>query len=150
MSNTELKRPWRLTFILVANIGAGSLTIIALFFFTFVGNFYGNSLVGMLLVAIGGALPLFLLVASVMVFLLKPNAPKFLLASVLLFYGTLVLQNTFNVVTGDLDQQQISYLISRIFRTSITIALNFWAVLSEPSRQYFNAAYACARGQELR
>lgn len=145
MNNSEIKRPWRLTFVLVANILAGSLSVVVLFLLTFVGDFYGNSLVDMLLVALGGALPLFLVVASVMVFLLKPNAPKYLLVSVLLYYGILVLQNTYNVVAGNLDQEAVAYLTPRIFRSIFTIALNFWAVLSEPSRQYFSAAYARVR-----
>lgn len=149
MNNTDLKRPWRLTLILLANIVIGILTTIALFFLSFLVELDGNPLVNTVFAGAGGALSLFLVVASVMVFLLKPNGPKYLLASVVVFYGVLALQSVFSLFSGDLEQQAIFEVITGIFRNIITIALNFWAVLSEPSRQYLIAAYARAREAKI-
>jgi hypothetical protein len=149
MNSTELKRPRRLTFILIANILIGTLTTLALFFLTFMVELDGNSLVNTVFAGAGGAVSLFLVVASIMVFMLKPNGPKYLLASVVVFYGVLALQSIFSLFSGGLEQQAIFEVITGIFRNIITIALNFWAVLSEPSRQYLIAAYAHAREAKI-
>lgn len=149
MNNTDLKRPWRLTLILIANILIGTLTTLALFFLTFMVELDGNSLVNTVFAGAGGAVSLFLVVASIMVFMLKPNGPKYLLASVVVFYGVLALQSIFSLVAGGLEQQAVFETITGIFRNIITIALNFWAVLSEPSRQYLIAAYARAREAKI-
>lgn len=145
MIQPELKRPWRLTFILVTNILIGILTVIAIFFISFLFELSGNPTINTLLAGAGGAMSLFLVVASIMVFLLKPNGPKYLLASVVVFYGVIALQNLFGLFGSGLDQQSIIDAITTIIRSVLTIALNFWAILSEPSRQYLIAAYARAR-----
>jgi hypothetical protein len=81
----------------------------------------------------------FLIVASLVALLGKPYGRYIMLLAAVVFYGVLMAQNVV-ALSGPyaaLGQGVGTKLTANLVRTSLELAINFWALLSLKTREYF-------------
>ncbi len=84
------------------------------------------------------ALPLALIISSVMFFLGKTNSHRYVLSLSVAYFGMLIYQNIYLLQIEELPNETVTKITSNIIRSSIEILLVAWVVFSAKTKEFMS------------
>ena len=135
----NMKRPKRLWVICGLNIFSAGISLVALVFLLTSDKVPTELVPDITTIILAGVLSSFLIVTSILAFRRAPYSRWLTFIAAILFYGTLVLQQSAALYQlGDtLTEHERLKVLVRCTRSMIEIALNAWALFSAKTAHYF-------------
>jgi hypothetical protein len=133
------KRPIRLWLAGVLNIFVGGLSVLLIAFMASsarVPEPLQLSASSALLSSLGGT---FLIFSSVVALMGRPSGPRLMLLAALAFFGPIIAQNAWLLMSGSQTVVPSQKLAANVFRHSLYLAFNVWVLRSLLTRQFFSS-----------
>ena len=142
MTTSMNTRPKRLWVAALMNTMLGGLALFTLGYIAFSSSVPTVVRPTLYTAVLGGTTATLLVVSSILALLGKPRSPYFMLASALLFYGLIVVQNAVMLYGSHdwLSPMADKKLTASVVRGLIEILINVWALLTVKTRNFFAAA----------
>lgn len=131
------KRPLRLWIVALMNVLVGLLSLAVVVFMTLSSRVPAALQLTPGSAVFAAAAGLFLVASSALALYGDPRAPRWMLIAAGAFYGPIIAQNALLLMAGHPDGVPTQKLAANVFRNSLELWLNFWALRSASTRRFF-------------
>ncbi len=130
-------RPLRLWIVSLMNVLVGLLSLAMVLFMTVSGRVPAALQLTPVAAVFGAAAGCFLVASSALALYGNPRAARWMLVAAGAFYGPVIAQNAQLLLSGPAEFVPTQKLVANVVRNTLELWLNFWALRSPITRQFF-------------